>query len=61
MDKEILVKSLVDLQKETIGIELYFLLKSGDIKLVELEDELSNKLQNQFLLKKHLYLITWSL
>jgi hypothetical protein len=49
MDKEILVKSLVDLQKETIGIELYFLLKSGDIKLVELEDELSNKLQNQFL------------
>ena len=49
MTKEKLVSSLSELQKQTIGIELYFILKTGEIKLVELENKLSEKLQKQFL------------
>ncbi len=55
MNKEELVESLEKLQKETIGIELYFLLKSNEIKLVELDDTLSQKLKKQFLDEVNIY------
>ncbi len=55
MNKEKLVESLEKLQKETIGIELYFLLKSNEIKLVELDDTLSQKLKKQFLDEVNIY------
>ncbi len=49
MTKELLVNKLEQLEKEVTGLELYFFLKNDDIRLVELDKELSKNLKKQFL------------